>query len=91
MNSGSDFTCGDFWGIKHTYPQYYNKNGVSILTVNSSKGQEFLKRLNMLLYPVDFEKSFAFNPSLKHSSKQHPFRALFLNITEECPILNILS
>ena len=85
LNSGSDFTCGDFWGIKHTYPQYYNKNGVSILTVNSSKGQEFLKRLNMLLYPVDFEKSFAFNTSLKHSSKQHPFRALFFKYYRRVP------
>lgn len=77
FNSGSDFTCGDFWGIKETYPEYYDENGVSILSVNTIKGDKFLKGLNAVMLPVDIEKAFAFNSSARISSKQHKFRSFF--------------
>lgn len=32
-----DFTVGDFWGIEKYYPQYYDKQGVSVVTLNNDK------------------------------------------------------
>ena len=33
----ADLTIGDFWGIKEKHPDFYNKNGVSLVLLNSDK------------------------------------------------------
>ncbi|MCR5503220.1 MAG: Coenzyme F420 hydrogenase/dehydrogenase, beta subunit C-terminal domain [Lachnospiraceae bacterium] len=39
-----DLTIGDFWGIMRTDPSIPGQNGVSVILVNSEKGQEFFDR-----------------------------------------------
>ncbi len=35
----SDITIGDFWGIEHTLPQFDDTEGISLLLVNTRKGE----------------------------------------------------
>lgn len=36
-----DFTIGDYWGIESAHPEFDNKDGVSLLLINSKRGLKF--------------------------------------------------
>ncbi len=42
FDRSSDLTLGDFWGIERVYPEYQKKNGVSLVMINSKRGEELL-------------------------------------------------
>ena len=77
FKSGSDFTLADFWGIKNTYPELYDKNGVSCLMVNSHKGMNIFSALNVHAVKVEYDKVLQYNHSVEYSVKQKYFRNLF--------------
>lgn len=37
----SDFTIGDYWGIEWAHPDFYDERGVSLLLVNTLKGESY--------------------------------------------------
>ncbi len=40
INRNSDFTMGDFWGVKNILPDFYDDKGVSLVFLNSAKGEK---------------------------------------------------
>lgn len=68
----SDITLADFWGIKETYPDYYNKNGTSLMLVNTKKGEELLKQIQseIVFNPVEFSKLIQYNQYWNTSVKK---------------------
>lgn len=93
FKSGSDFTCADFWGSKQTYPDLYDKNGMSLLIVNTIHGDTFLGKLNIKTYPVDYSEALKFNPAFEVSAKKHRFKKLFFllcgRINFRCLVLSM--
>ena len=77
LDKMADFSMGDLWGVKHTYPGLFDKKGVSCLLVNTPKATKLLKKLALEKMPVDLEKVTAYNPYLLTSVKPHPKRADF--------------
>lgn len=60
----TDFTIGDLWGIEKIFPEYKDNNtGISLLLVNSSKGENVFNDIkNQLEYrEVDYQKAFECN------------------------------
>lgn len=47
MKSGSDITIGDFWGVEKVMPDFYNDKGVSLVLINTNKGYNVFKTLNI--------------------------------------------
>lgn len=45
MERVSDITLGDFWGIEQIMPEVSGGNGVSLMLVNSTKGQEIISAM----------------------------------------------
>lgn len=45
MDRVSDFTLGDFWGVEEVHKNFSDDEGISILLVNSKKGQSFIEPL----------------------------------------------
>lgn len=45
LNRPGDFTIGDAWGVTKANPEFNDDKGVSLLLINTIKGQEFLKYL----------------------------------------------
>ena len=37
----ADLTLGDFWGVEALHPEFYDTRGVSILLINTEKGERF--------------------------------------------------
>lgn len=83
FSSGSDMTLGDFWGIKETYPQLFDKDGVSCLTVNTTQAKIFLSKTKIDKTLVNYEDALRFNPSFINSVKYPPFRKYFFKLTDK--------
>ncbi|MDO4550724.1 MAG: Coenzyme F420 hydrogenase/dehydrogenase, beta subunit C-terminal domain [Planctomycetia bacterium] len=63
----TDFTMGDFWGIETVLPQFFDPRGVSLLLINTPKGNSLFQALKNSLH----FKDVSFLAALKH---QHSLR-----------------
>lgn len=69
LRSG-DITIGDFWGIEKTNSKINTDSGISLVMINTEKGNRIFAPLkNRLdLYESSFEEAEKFNPSISHST-----------------------
>ena len=69
LRSG-DITIGDFWGIEKTNSKINTDSGISLVMINTEKGNRMFEPLkNRLdLYKSSFEEAEKFNPSISHST-----------------------
>ncbi len=72
-NRESDFTLADFWGIDKTNKQMNDHKGISLLIINSPKGQEILKNiLNKIeIKEVLFKDAIKGNKSMTVSANKN--------------------
>lgn len=67
----ADIILGDFWGIEVTNPDMLNQKGVSALIINSVKGEEFIKKNNILAQTQYAEMPMSdllkYNPAINES------------------------
>lgn len=68
----SEITLADFWGIEKINPDFYDKNGVSLVLVNNKKGTELWNEIvDCLTYlPSTVEKAVEMNGNLAAPSKR---------------------
>ena len=78
-NRRSDITIADFWGIEEILPQLDDDKGISLIIVNSKKGQELLNDIKneIIAKKVNFEEAIKYNPSMLHSVNTTPNREEF--------------
>lgn len=78
----SDFTMADFWGVEKLFPEMDVHRGVSVLIVNSHKGEKLLKKIEniMILKEVDYNYVIQCNSQLKKPVKLHPKRKIFFEL-----------
>jgi len=86
-NNQADFILGDYWGINLLHPDFFDDQGVSILTANSKKGKKFLKE-NKILQETDYlEATFSdieiHNPMQIKSIKLNKERSLLYSYLKE--------
>lgn len=77
-SSRSDITLGDFWGIEHIDPSVDDDRGVSLVMVNTSKGNELIQRLGIELKDEEYDLAVRYNPSIAKSVNIPPYRPLFM-------------
>ena len=65
-----DITLGDFWGVEAVCPQFYDSRGVSVVLVNTKKGELFFKKAygDFEIVTSTFEKIAAFQTYLREPS-----------------------
>ena len=67
----ADIILGDFWGIEVTNPDMLDQKGVSALIINSVKGEEFIKKNNILAQTQYAEMPMSdllkYNPAINES------------------------
>ena len=79
-NRPGDITVGDFWNIDLIHPELFSEkepiincdNGVSVLVINSKKGQELMKRYgqDIELYPSEYNKVAEYNRQMLRPSEK---------------------
>lgn len=63
LDRKSDFTIGDFWGAKELFQEIIDKNGTSIICINTEKGMQFFEKIKnrMILKETDIHTAFKNN------------------------------
>lgn len=76
----SDITLGDFWGLDKSALSTPMNGKVSVVTVNTEKGQSLIDSIRdvTLLEERDYEEAKPQNDQLNHPSKRHKDRDRFL-------------
>lgn len=68
--AGSDITIGDFWGIQHLIPDFYQKMGNSAVSINSQKGKILWERTSNSFDLIKVDKSLILE---ENSGLETPF------------------
>ena len=73
----TDFTIGDFWGIEKVAPEIDTTNGVSLININSVKGNKIFNiiKSKMIIKEVDYDLACSFNHY--RNVKEHRYRNKF--------------
>lgn len=79
LNYYSDLTLADFWGLDQVYPELDDSTGVSLVLVNSDKGQHLLKQIskNVKAEKVELEKALKGNQPAITVTPPHKNREKF--------------
>ncbi|MDY3281682.1 polysaccharide pyruvyl transferase family protein [Dysosmobacter sp.] len=72
-----DFTLGDFWGLKPDELADQQKQGISMLMVNTPHGSHIFDRLPVSRVPYPMERAVAGNPRMVSPTAFCPDRAAF--------------
>ena len=80
-NRKSDLTLADYWGIDKVNPSLDDNKGLSMVLVQSKKGEELLNkaRNSITLTETDVTEVFTYNPCIIKSVYEHNFRQYFFN------------
>ena len=80
-----DITLADFWGAKQLFPTLMADYGVSMVLVNTSKGEEILERLHdkVNLCDSSLDIAVANNRNLAHPTMKPLFRDSVFQILEK--------
>lgn len=76
---GSDITLADYWGIWNYYPEWDDDKGTSLVLINSIKGDEYYKRLDLKQIQTTYEEGFKGNICIEHSVEENQYVPLFWN------------
>lgn len=55
-NRSADISLADFWGCEKSYPDFFDKKGISLILVNSEKGEDIFSHLKMTGESIEVEK-----------------------------------
>lgn len=71
-NRQGDITLADFWGIEYINPKFYSKNGVSLVLINTAKGNRLWKSLENCIDSTEstLEQAVKMNKNLSAPSSR---------------------
>lgn len=79
LNRVGDISIGDFWNIEKTHPEFDDDKGVSLVMVNSNKGEELLKTIRGNLTVIQSNERECIQPNLIKPSALSDARDDFWN------------
>ena len=93
FHSGSDLTLGDFWGGEVLDPEFYEKDGVSIVSVQTEAGQSLLRKAekNLILKDMGLEVLTKYNQGLYKPFGPNARREQYLRLASEKGELDALK
>ena len=91
-NNLADIILGDYWGIEVTNKEFFDENGITLLIINSSKGEKFIdkKVLDKIEYTDgSYEDTVKYNPLLFESCKEPVERTYILSKIDDEKLFNL--
>lgn len=70
LNRTGDLSIGDLWGAERIVPDFYQKNGVSVVLVNTKKGESLFKMMDSYIMKVEIKTDDAMQQCLKFPVKK---------------------
>lgn len=78
INRCTDITIGDFWGIQRIYPDFDDNKGVSLVIVNTEKGESVFNTIRDELDIIECSKDNCLQHNLKEPTPVPAIREQFL-------------
>ena len=81
-----DITLADYWGIAKFFPQFDSSKGVSLIVVNTDKGEQMLSAIKdkLILNESNIDDAAKYNGNLVHKTNMPPIRrTVFQTIREK--------
>lgn len=75
--SHSDLTIADYWGINETHPDLFSDKGVSLVLVNTTRGNKYLLAISANIKRTSYDDALKYNPSIEKSSPRSPKSKMF--------------
>lgn len=66
--SYSDITIADFWGVQHIFPEINTDKGISLVMINSAKGELIYQQMGVSHKPTDYKTIISYNKSIEESA-----------------------
>ena len=73
----SDITIGDFWGVERVLPELDDDKGVSLVLVNSEKGEKLFDEIKNETEYIKINIEDCLQPNLQRPTRMPENRALF--------------
>lgn len=77
--SNSDITLGDFWGVENVINTVFNRDGVSMIIVNTKHGLNLIDSEDLVLEETSVEESLKQNASYSKSTSKPTNRESFFD------------
>ena len=80
LSKNADITLGDFWGIDKICNDFADNTGVSLVIINTQKGNQLFNHIidHIIYKEFDHFHAVQYNPSLIKSTDNHVLRETFL-------------
>ena len=83
---------GDYWGVCAVHPELDDDGGVSVVLVNTARGQEMIGGLNgVRLTPTRYADVLRFNPAVERSARVPAGRARFWALRRELGVIGAVG
>ena len=79
----SDLTIADYWAARLTDQDFDDDKGIGLVLVNTLKGEEYFKRLNMTVRKSTLDKAHLCNGGFNEYTHVHPKRTVFFNMFQQ--------
>ena len=79
FHRSGDFSIGDFWGIEKSHPEFFSSLGVSLLMINTTKGEKYWERIKHKFEYIESNMCECLQPVLQCSQPESSERVLFWN------------
>lgn len=88
--NNADITLADYWGVQNIHSEFDDDRGISLILVNSNKGQKYLSLIEekMDILTTDIDYAIKNNPSAIRPVKKNPRRDEFFNLINSGLLLN---
>ena len=84
FSSNSDLTIADYWWIQNIKPEFDDDKGVSLVYVNTTKGNHILQELNIDKFETNSEKdissAYLYQGAVTQSAIPNPHRKQFFSL-----------
>lgn len=92
-DKASDLTLGDFWNIDDVYPKMNDDKGISLLVINSQKGEAIFEQISeyIIYKEVDFEKHVLNIDAFIKSAKENKCRDNLFEELDDNSLTNVVN
>lgn len=88
-----DLTLADFWGIEKIHPDWDISRGVSLLFVNSAKGEQLWASVSGKVFSSEesIAEAVKYNPVFRRRAAKHPLFDEFHQYFDELPLPELIE
>lgn len=93
FTSDSDITLGDYWGVQNKHPEFDDDKGISLILVNSKKGQDIFNKIidKIEMIESDLDYAVSCNPCIVRPVKYNDKREKFFSELNENNLNNLIE